>query len=206
MRLFALALLLLLASAAPAGAAVTSEVIDGALIVQGDEEANGVELTVEGGRIAVNGTATALVANANARIVVDSFAGADRVDADTLLADQYANLVFTGGEGDDLLTGGDRSDLLIWNEDDGDDTSTGGDGNDGVLVIGDIVAADVLSFGPAPVGGTRRADPDLAKPFRTQFRSRAHGSQHFRGQRRDRPRPRCPDGDQWPHRTDPPHG
>ena len=155
MRLFALTLLLLLASAVPAGAAVTSEVVDGTLIVQGDEAANEIELTVEGGRIAVDGTATALVANTTARIVVDGFAGADRVDAGALLASQYANLVFTGGEDDDLLTGGGRSDLLIWNEGDGDDTSTGGGGNDGVLVNGAAAAADVLSFGPAPGGLAR---------------------------------------------------
>lgn len=168
MRLFALALLLLLASAAPAGAAVTSEVIDGALVVRGDEEANEVELTVEGGRIAVDGTATALVANTTARIVVNSFAGTDRVDAGTLLVDQYANLIFTGGEGDDLLTGGGRSDLLIWNEGDGDDTGTGGDGNDGVQINASAAIADVLSFRPAP-GGLARVAVSRTAPSRFEL-------------------------------------
>jgi Ca2+-binding RTX toxin-like protein len=195
MRVFALAFLLLLASAAPAGAAVTSEVVDGTLTVRGDEEANEIELTVEGDRIAVDGTATTLAANTTARIVVNSFAGADRVDAGTLLADQYANLVFIGGEGDDLLTGGGRSDLLIWNEGDGDDTSAGGDGNDGVQVNGSIAAADVLSFGPALGGPARVALIGTAPtPFELNFEAERMEVNTFGGNDAIAPDPAAPTG------------
>lgn len=155
MRACLLALTLLLVGAASANAAVTHRVEGNTLTVTGDDADNAIVLSVEGGELAVNGEETGLGANPDARIVVDTLAGADTVDAGPLLAEQYASLAFTGGPGGDRLTGGERSDLLVWNEGDGNDTATGGAGNDGVQVNGSAAAADVFSFRPIPGGLAR---------------------------------------------------
>jgi Ca2+-binding RTX toxin-like protein len=147
MRPLLLALLLLLTGAAPANAAVTHRVVDNTLTVTGDDADNAITLTVRAGELAVNEEETGLAANRNATIVIDGLAGADIADAGVLTAADYAALTFTGGPGDDSLTGGDESDLLVWNEGDGSDFVEGGNGNDGVDVNGSPVA-ETFTFGP----------------------------------------------------------
>ena len=74
----------------------------------GDERsaADTITLAAAGGFITVNGPATTLAADDNAKIVVNAGDGADTVDASALAVTNYATLTINGGEGDDLLTGG----------------------------------------------------------------------------------------------------
>ena len=79
---------------------------------------------------------------ANDRLVVNTLAGDDVVDASALSAGAI-KLTADGGDDDDILIGGDGDDVLIGGA--GDDVLTGGAGDD-VLIGGPGV--DTLDGGP----------------------------------------------------------
>jgi Ca2+-binding RTX toxin-like protein len=123
----------------------------------------------------VNGQATTLAADRNAKIVVNAGDGADTVNASALAAADYSTLSLNGGDGDDLLTGGsgndvlrgdggnDRvvgfrgtddheggagNDVLVWNNGDGTDVMDGDAGADEVEINGAPTAGDVNTASP----------------------------------------------------------
>ncbi|MGB7685537.1 MAG: hypothetical protein WBL45_07095, partial [Solirubrobacterales bacterium] len=158
----ALTSIALLVGPASAGAAVAIQVQGNLLTVNGDADPDVITLTVVDvagtPKIAVNGTATGLTADANAEIVVASGGGNDTVTATALVAGTYKSLVLGGGEGNDTLrggavngdvlngdigndtliggggtdtvNGGEGNDLMVWNNGDGSDVNVGGEGND----------------------------------------------------------------------------
>ena len=75
-----------LATPTTAKAAVTTDVNGNILTVTSDQEADTITLAAAGGVITVNRQATALVADDNAKIVVNAGDGADTVDASALAA------------------------------------------------------------------------------------------------------------------------
>jgi Ca2+-binding RTX toxin-like protein len=131
-----------LAAPTAANAAVTSNVNTNTLTVASDQAADTITLAAAGGFITVNGQATTLAANDQARIAVDGAGGDDTVDATALAAADYGSLTINGGDGDDLLSGGADADGLNGNGGDDrlvgfkntvpntTDVVTGGDGND----------------------------------------------------------------------------
>lgn len=174
----AIALAAITAFFAPAiaGAAITTEVSDGRLLVVGDEEDNSIVLSVFAEKIAVNSAVTAQKADASAEVVVVGGDGDDLVDASALAAGSYERVSLIGSKGDDRLTGGggvdflggesgndrlaggkgkdellggDGDDLLVWNNGDGSDLDLGEQGSDEVLVTGDPTAGDRITFAPA---------------------------------------------------------
>ena len=172
----ALATVALLTVAGSASAAVEPPVVVGNnLTVTSDAAADTVTLSVTGGFIAVNGTATTLAADKNAEIVVNAGGGNDTVDASALAVTNYNTLTINGGEGDDLLTGGagndevngdsgeDRvvgfkgndqlkggegNDVLVWNNGDATDRDEGGAGTDEVEVNGSPTLDDNFTAKP----------------------------------------------------------
>jgi Ca2+-binding RTX toxin-like protein len=162
--------------AGSAGATVEPPVVVGNnLTVTSDAGGDTVTLSVAGGFIAVNGTATTLAADKNAEIVVSAGGGADTVDASALAVTNYNTLTINGGEGDDLLTGGagndevngdsgeDRvvgfkgndqlhggegNDVLVWNNGDATDRDEGGAGTDEVEVNGSATVGDDFTAKP----------------------------------------------------------
>src|SRR5688572_31293093 len=70
-----------LAAPTAANAAVTSDVNADTLTVTSDEAADTVTLAAAGGFVTVNGQATTLAADRNAKIVVNAGDGADTVNA-----------------------------------------------------------------------------------------------------------------------------
>jgi Ca2+-binding RTX toxin-like protein len=167
-----------LALAAPtgAGAAVTQTVNADTLTVTSDQAADTITLAAKtGGVLTVNDQPTTLVADGNAKIVVDAGAGADTVNASALPADAYGTLTISGGDGDDLLTGGsgndalrgdggnDRvigfkgnddleggtgNDVLVWNNGDNTDVVDGDAGADEVEINGAPTAGDIFTAVP----------------------------------------------------------
>jgi Ca2+-binding RTX toxin-like protein len=171
-----LATVALLSAASSAGATVEPPVVIGNnLTVTSDAGADTITLGVAGGFIAVNGTATTVVADPNAQIVVNGGGGNDTVDATALAVTNYGALTINGGEGDDLLTGGagndavngdageDRlvgfkgndqlgggegNDVLVWNNGDATDRDDGGAGADEVEVNGAPTVGDEFTAKP----------------------------------------------------------
>jgi Ca2+-binding RTX toxin-like protein len=135
----AVASMFLLIGPASASAQITGITVAGnTLTVEADGDADQITLTAvdELGVlvIAVNGAATALPANDNAEITVESGGGNDTVIASALLTANYKSLVVNAGEGDDSITGGARAVLNTkidtLNGDLGNDTLTGNKGED----------------------------------------------------------------------------
>ena len=145
------------------------------LTVTSDQAADTITLAAAGGVITVNGQATTLAADRNAKIVVNAGDGADTVNASALAAADYSTLTVNGGDGDDLLTGGsdnddlrgdggnDRvvgfrgtddleggagNDVLVWNNGDGTDVMDGDAGADEVEINGAPTAGDVFTAVP----------------------------------------------------------
>ena len=145
------------------------------MTVTSDQAADTITLAAAGGVITVNGQATTLAADRNAKLVVNAGDGADTVDASALAAANYSTLTVNGGEGDDLLTGGsgtddlggdggnDRgvgfkgtdvldggagNDVLVWNNGDGSDVVDGDIGADEVEINGAPTAGDVFTAVP----------------------------------------------------------
>ena len=164
-----------LAAPTGAGAAVTQTVNADTLTVASDQEADTIALAAAGGVITVNGQATTLAADRNAKIVVNAGDGADTVNASALAAADYSTLTLNGGDADDLLTGGsgndnlrgdagnDRvigfrgtddheggagNDVLVWNNGDGTDVMDGDAGADEVEINGAPTAGDVNTAVP----------------------------------------------------------
>src|SRR5512132_3199805 len=164
-----------LAAPTTAKAAVTTVVNGNTLTVTSDQEADTITLAAAGGVITVNRQATALVADDNAKIVVNAGDGADTVDASALAAADYLALTINGGNGDDLLTGGsdndhllgdggnDRvvgfkgnddleggngNDVLVWNNGDNNDVMDGDAGADEVEINGAPTAGDIFTAAP----------------------------------------------------------
>ena len=164
-----------LAAPTGAGATVTQTVNADTLTVTSDQAADTITLAAAGGVITVNGQATTLAADRNARIVVNAGDGADTVNASALAAADYSTLALNGGDGDDLLTGGagnddlrgdggnDRvvgfrgtddheggagNDVLVWNNGDGTDVMDGDAGADEVEINGAPTAGDVNTAAP----------------------------------------------------------
>jgi Ca2+-binding RTX toxin-like protein len=162
-----------------AGAEVRSEVQGNKLTVNSDGAADTITLSVVGGAIGVNGTATALNAAANAEIVVNGGGGNDVVDASALVAASGV-LALNGGDGDDTVTGGagkdtlrgdaggdrligfrdeDRmfggegDDVMVWNNGDGNDVDNGEAGTDEVEVNGSPTAGDEFAYKPGLAAG-----------------------------------------------------
>jgi Ca2+-binding RTX toxin-like protein len=172
-----IATLAAVALAAPtgAGAVVSQNVNADTLTVTSDQEADTITLAAAGGVITVNGQATTLAADRNAKIVVNAGDGADTVNASALAAADYSTLTVNGGDGDDLLTGGsgnddlrgdggnDRvvgfrgtddheggtgNDVLVWNNGDGTDVMDGDAGADEVEINGAPTAGDINTAVP----------------------------------------------------------
>ena len=164
-----------LATPTTAKAAVTTDVNGNILTVTSDQEADTITLAAAGGVITVNRQATALVADDNAKIVVNAGDGADTVDASALAAADYLALTVNGGNGDDLLTGGsdndhllgdggndrivgfkgnddleggDGNDVLVWNNGDNNDVMDGDAGADEVEINGAPTTGDVFTAAP----------------------------------------------------------
>ena len=184
-----------LAAPSGAGAAVTLTVNADTLTVTSDQASDSITLLAKtGGVITVNDQATTLVADRNAKIVVDAGDGADTVNASALPVDAYSTLTINGGEGDDLLTGGsgnddlrgdggnDRvigfrgtddheggtgNDVLVWNNGDGTDVMDGDAGADEVEINGAATAGDVNTA--APNGGRVRFNRTNLVPFAVDF-------------------------------------
>jgi hypothetical protein len=78
-----------------AGAAVTQTVNADTLTVTSDQAADTITLAAAGGVITVNGQATTLPADRNAKLVVNAGDGADTVTASALAAADYSR---TGDE------------------------------------------------------------------------------------------------------------
>jgi Ca2+-binding RTX toxin-like protein len=171
------AALAIAALAAPpgAGAVVNQTVNADTLTVTSDQEADTITLAAGGGVITVNGQATTLAADRNAKLVVNAGDGADTVNASALAATDYSTLTINGGDGDDLLTGGsgnddlrgdggndrvigfkgtddlqggDGNDVLVWNNGDGSDVMDGDAGADEVEINGSPTAGDVFTAVP----------------------------------------------------------
>jgi Ca2+-binding RTX toxin-like protein len=135
----ALASIAFLVGAAPAGAAIVQQDVNGdQLTVTADGENDEILLSVVNANIAVNGVETdpAIPADGAAEIVINSGGGNDTVSANALVAGTYKSLVLNGGDGDDVLTGGANAALGgindILNGDADDDTLFGGKGADTV--------------------------------------------------------------------------
>ena len=164
-----------LATPTTAKAAVTTDVNGNILTVTSDQEADTITLAAAGGVITVNRQATTLVADDNAKIVVNAGDGADTVDASALAATDYLALTVNGGNGDDLLTGGsdndhllgdggndrivgfkgnddleggDGNDVLVWNNGDNNDVMDGDAGADEVEINGAPTTGDVFTAAP----------------------------------------------------------
>ncbi len=164
-----------LATPTTAKAAITTDVNGNILTVTSDQEADTITLAAAGGVITVNRQATALVADDNAKIVVNAGDGADTVDASALAAADYLALTVNGGNGDDLLTGGsdndhllgdggndrivgfkgnddleggDGNDVLVWNNGDNNDVMDGDAGADEVEINGAPTTGDVFTAAP----------------------------------------------------------
>ena len=164
-----------LAAPSGAGAAVTQTVNADTLTVTSDQAADTITLAAAGGVLTVNGQATTLAADRNAKIVVNAGDGADTVTASALAAADYSTLTLNGGDGDDLLTGGsgnddlrgdggnDRvigfrgtddheggngNDVLVWNNGDGTDVMDGDAGADEVEINGAPTAGDINTAVP----------------------------------------------------------
>jgi Ca2+-binding RTX toxin-like protein len=164
-----------LAAPTTAKAAVTTVVNGNTLTVTSDQEDDTITLAAAGGVITVNRQATTLVADDNAKIVVNAGDGADTVDASALAAADYLALTVNGGNGDDLLTGGsdndhllgdggndrivgfkgnddleggDGNDVLVWNNGDNTDVMDGDAGADEVEINGAPTAGDIFTAAP----------------------------------------------------------
>jgi Ca2+-binding RTX toxin-like protein len=164
-----------LATPTTAKAAVTTDVNGNILTVTSDQEADTITLAAAGGVITVNRQATTLVADDNAKIVVNAGDGADTVDASALAATDYLALTVNGGNGDDLLTGGsdndhllgdggndrivgfkgnddleggDGNDVLVWNNGDNNDVMDGDAGADEVEINGAPTTGDIFTAAP----------------------------------------------------------
>jgi Ca2+-binding RTX toxin-like protein len=164
-----------LATPTTAKAAVTTDVNGNILTVMSDQEADTITLAAAGGVITVNRQATTLVADDNAKIVVNAGDGADTIDASALAATDYFALTVNGGNGDDLLTGGsdndhllgdggndrivgfkgnddleggDGNDVLVWNNGDNNDVMDGDAGADEVEINGAPTTGDVFTAAP----------------------------------------------------------
>ena len=164
-----------LATPTTAKAAVTTDVNGNILTVTSDQEADTITLAAAGGVITVNRQATTLVADDNAKIVVNAGDGADTVDASALAAADYLALTVNGGNGDDLLTGGsdndhllgdggndrivgfkgnddleggDGNDVLVWNNGDNNDVMDGDAGADEVEINGAPTTGDIFTAAP----------------------------------------------------------
>jgi Ca2+-binding RTX toxin-like protein len=174
----ALASIALVLGPESASANVTPEVAGSKLTVKGDGQNDAIALTVVAGKLAVNGTATTLSADANAEIVVEAGGGNDTVDASALANANYKSLVASGDEGNDKITGGATpgdvlngdggsdeltggkgsdtanggagDDTTIWNNGDASDVNNGGAGNDTVVINGSPSAetGDVDTYKP----------------------------------------------------------
>jgi hypothetical protein len=144
-----------LAVAAPASAAPTTDfdAATGKLTIGFAADEN-VEVTVEGGKVAVNGAASTTDADDVKSLEVREAAGGAGVnDVDlspvtaadfpqltsTLVRAEGGNDVITGtqlddriegGRGDDVMRGADGADTLVWNNGEGTDDMFGGDGLD----------------------------------------------------------------------------
>jgi Ca2+-binding RTX toxin-like protein len=183
-----------LAAPTGAGAAVTQIVNADTLTVTSDQQSDTITLAAAGGVITVNGQATTLAADRNAKIVINAGDGADTVDASALAAANYSTLTVNGGDGDDLLTGGsgnddlrgdtgnDRvigfrgtddleggagNDVLVWNNGDGTDVMDGDAGADEVEINGAPTAGDV--FTAVPNGGRVLFNRTNLVPFAVDF-------------------------------------
>ncbi len=164
-----------LATPITAKAAVTTDVNGNILTVTSDQEADTITLAAAGGVITVNRQATTLVADDNAKIVVNAGDGADTIDASALAATDYFALTVNGGNGDDLLTGGsdndhllgdggndrivgfkgnddleggDGNDVLVWNNGDNNDVMDGNAGADEVEINGAPTTGDIFTAAP----------------------------------------------------------
>jgi Ca2+-binding RTX toxin-like protein len=183
-----------LAAPTTAKAAVTINVNGDTLTVTSDQEADTIALAAAGGVITVNGQATTLAANDNAKIAVNAGDGADTVDASALAAANYLALTVNGGSGDDLLTGGsdndhllgdggndrvvgfkgnddleggDGNDVLVWNNGDNTDVMDGDAGADEVEINGAPTAGDI--FTAAPTAGRVLFTRANLVPFTVDF-------------------------------------
>jgi Ca2+-binding RTX toxin-like protein len=183
-----------LAAPTGAGAAVTQTVNADTLTVTSDQAADTITLAAAGGVITVNGQATTLAADRNAKIVVNAGDGADSVNASALAAADYSTLTLNGGDGDDLLTGGsgnddlrgdggnDRvigfrgtddheggagNDVLVWNNGDGTDVMDGDAGADEVEINGAPTADDINTA--VPNGGRVTFTRTNLVPFAVDF-------------------------------------
>jgi Ca2+-binding RTX toxin-like protein len=185
------------AFAAPtgAGAAVTQTVNADTLTVTSDQAADTITLVAKtGGVLTVNDQPTTLAADGNAKIVVNAGDGADTVNASALPADAYSTLTISGGDGDDLLTGGsgnddlrggdgnDRvigfrgnddheggagNDVLVWNNGDGTDVMDGDAGADEVEINGAPTVGDINAA--VPNGGRVMFTRTNPVPFAVDF-------------------------------------
>jgi len=180
----------LLVGTTSAGAAVMPEVRDGKLIVKGDDENDGILLTVIGTKIAVNGDEI-VDADGTAEIVVEAGGGPDHVEAIGLPLGSYKSLLVSGGDGNDTIAGGsvdgdaingdagndtlfggkgkdmvfggEGNDVMIWNNGDGSDEDFGEEGDDTTQINGNP-SAENFSYGRAQRAGwvklAREADPE----------------------------------------------
>src|SRR6478672_6296728 len=187
-----------LATPTTAKAAVTTDVNGNILTVTSDQEADTITLAAAGGVITVNRQATTLVADDNAKIVVNAGDGADTVDASALTATDYLALTVNGGNGDDLLTGGsdndhllgdggndrivgfkgnddleggDGNDVLVWNNGDNNDVMDGDAGADEVEINGAPTTGDI--FTAAPNAGRVLFTRTNLVPFTVDFAAEA---------------------------------
>jgi Ca2+-binding RTX toxin-like protein len=143
--------------------AISEDLQNGFLTIQGDAEDDRVELGVAGGNITVNGAPTALPANANAIILVKGGGGADVLDASGLPAGAYRALTLIGEAGDDELTGGEESDEFFWNDGDGNDVVRGGEGRfDRLVAFGSETEDDEFRLVPGPTTKLEGANDSFA--------------------------------------------
>ena len=111
---------------APDNVTVNGTSGDDVIVVAGD--ASGTSVLGLAARVNITGAEAA-----NDRLTINALAGDDVVEASSLTADAI-QLTANGGDGDDVLIGGDGNDILNGNA--GDDVLIGGPGND-VLDGGD---------------------------------------------------------------------
>ena len=157
-----------LAVAAPASAAPTTDfdAATGKLTI-GFAAGDDVEVTVDGGKVAVNGAASTTDADDVKSLEVrEDAAGteANTVDLSAVTAADFPQLASTlvraeggndeitgtqltdrieGGRGDDVMRGADGDDTLVWNNGEGTDDMFGGDGVDTIENNGADTASPV---------------------------------------------------------------
>ena len=116
------------------------------------QNAEAIAVTVSGGNVAVNGTATAFPAATVATLVVNGDDGANTLNVSGVLEANFPALFdvhLVGGKGADTIVGSPFDDTIIWNNGDGSDLIDGAAGQDELVVNGSATGGDAFTVAAA---------------------------------------------------------